>query len=142
MTCSQCGSDSSVTFEMAHASGSSTGNLGGLTYSPGIGLGGLGGKTSHQTQLAVRTAPPRRPVSSVTAVVVIGGIIFLFLLLFAVATAEASVVIACILVIAAATGSSYFLNMNSKKDLQRYEQNVEGWRRSVICMRCGHAWYR
>ena len=142
MTCPQCGSDSSVTFEMAHASGSSTGNLGGLTYSPGIGLGGFGGKTSHQTQLAVRTAPPRRPVSSVIAVVVIGGIIFLFLLLFAVATAEASVVIACIVVIAAVTGSSYFLNMNFKKDLQRYEQNVERWRRSVICMRCGHSWYR
>ena len=142
MTCPQCGSDSSVTFEMANASGTSSGKLSGLTYSHGGGLGGFGGKTSQQTQIAARTAPPRQPTSSATAFAIVGGIISFSMLVSFISDPSLSLAVGCVAAIGTVVALFKWLNKNAEKDRERYEQQIRAWRRSAICMRCGHLWVR
>jgi len=143
MTCPQCGSDASVTFEMANASGTSIGNIGGLTYSPDAGLGGFGGKTTQQTQLAARTAPPRHPHSSVPLAVILVSVLFLSSAFLVGVTGSGAGALAILVfggIVIVALG--YWLNKDFQKDVERHARAIDSWRNSVICLRCGHAWQR
>ncbi len=120
---------------MAHLSGTSTGNLSGLTYSHGGGLGGFGGKTKQQTQLAAITAPPRPP-SFTNAVVIIGGI---FIFLFFCKSAQNGL-LGLLILIGGAVGLYFLRNKSYQAEKAQYQEAIEIWRRSTICLRCGHTW--
>lgn len=143
MTCPQCGSDASVTFEMANASGTSIGNIGGLTYSPDTGLGGFGGKTTQQTQLAARTAPPRHPNSIVPLAVILVSLLFLSIAFIVGVTGSGAGALAILFFGGiAVVALGYWLNKDFQNDVERHARAIDSWRNSVICLRCGHAWQR
>lgn len=137
LTCANCGSESTTTFELANAGGTSHGQFSGMTYSQGAGLGGFGGHGIQQTQLASRLAPPRSPSFFDTTTI----------LLFVVAVAILPIGLAIdfggtglLLSLIAVGGLIYWRRPRFSREAGAHHVHLERWRRSIICLRCGHTW--
>jgi hypothetical protein len=138
MNCSQCGSDSTITFEMAHASGTSTGRMSGLTYTPHGGLGSFGGKTTQQTNLAARTSPPLAP-NFLNWLMVLGSFILLYIFIAAIVTNS---LVGFLIFFGGLIGLSLWRNKKYQHQKEQHRLRVDAWLKSVICMRCGFVWVR
>ena len=137
LTCANCGSESTMTFEMANAGGTSYGQFGGMTYSQGAGVGGFGGRGFQQTQLAARLAPPRGPgfFNTPTIILFIASVsIFVFF-----SASNHSVVGLALSLIAVGT-LIYWRRPLAHAETAAYQAQLEQWRRSIVCLRCGHTW--
>jgi len=145
MKCPYCESEDCKKVSLVYESGTSAGSFTGVGAgvggsSGGLGAGGaaFGGKTSTQTLLARRLAPPPDP-QNVGAMAVFAGFIAILALIYSVSGDSVSSfglgVAAVLGVLAIGAGISY---AGQKKG---YPQKLARWQGSWICLRCGKDWW-
>lgn len=145
-TCPKCGSEDTRSFEMVYTEGTSTGTFAAGSYTLGVGATLTKGQTTNQSILASRTQPPIKPTISLGLIVV--AFVFSFIIamiLFSLLpnfSGELKFLV-FLGVIAGLMALVYFLERKRQQPrVEQYEKDIAVWRRSWICLRCGHAWRR
>lgn len=148
--CPRCGSDNTVTFQMAYGPGASAGTFSAISYARRLGLITTGGRSSQMTALAARAAPPRRPPWGcwwMFALYVICGVGTPYLILkvnggFPAGTfTDAQLVNASNLLSVSAYAAILLAGVSVYLWRRRnYGRALRQWECSWLCLRCGHAW--
>ena len=169
MQCGRCYSHDTSTFEMAHLRGSQSGRISGTVYAFDGDVEWHSANVRIQSHLAQITAPPARPafwssmmwlgfVLSILSAIVLGVAIswlnaaFPSLASFAPLGRDPFYHRSYI-----TFGEIYFLvppavfflglivfaklrNPSYKRERQAFENQIQSWQNSVICLRCGNTW--
>ena len=145
-TCPKCDSEDTRSFEMVYTEGTTTGTFAAGSYTFGVGATLTKGQTSNQSMLASRTRPPIEPSMSLGLVVVAFILSFIIAIILFSFLPEFSGGLKFLLflgVVAGLTALVYFLERRRQQPrVEQYAKDIAVWKRSWICLRCGHAWRR
>jgi hypothetical protein len=143
--CPRCESAETRSFEMAYASSTATGSLVATSYNFNIGATLTGGSLTQQSALAAYVTPPRAPRKDASLVVVCGfGALFVAAILCAITFGDAFPAFCFLIVVAATVSATTAVYKHQTREFQKaqsiYQEALAYWRRSWICLRCGHRW--
>lgn len=144
--CPQCASPETRSFEMAYATSTSTGTLIASSYNfNGGGMTMTGGNIRQQSALAAYVTPPPRPQSAaaLTGFMILFGFLVGLSLCYVLTTAGYTL-FGLLLFFVFPVGIGCPVWRSSAREyaqkLAEYHLAVAHWRRSWICLRCGHRW--
>lgn len=142
--CPACHSESTQSFEMAYHSGTSQNNFSGSGYGFQAGNINISGTSYSQSNLAGYTSPPKRPSPFLLAIILTFVIPVLSFtpLVLAYFTSKFKfglyIIIDIALILAGYVFCALFL---SPPAWAKYKEQLRGWKRSWICLRCGNTFY-
>ena len=146
--CPKCASPETRSFEMTYLSNTSTGSLVAGSYNfSGGGATITTGKLSQQSNLAGYVQPPIAPTMGM-GLVIVGVVIALFFGMFLMGNliranyAAFGLFVMLGLPIFAGYQCYRYEKIGYLRRFAVFNSQLEQWRASWICMRCGHRWYR
>ena len=142
--CQRCGSDNTSSFQMIYQSGTQSGNFKALSYGLGTGAIGAAGKTNSQSLLSQQTTPPPMPklTGSDFIFACIAGIALIVLTqtFLDVIGYDALPILTIICFIVGFSGLYFFRNEYIKKKKVIWKGDMQKWRNSWMCLKCGNIW--
>lgn len=142
--CPQCESAETRSFEMAYASSTASSTLVASSFNFEIGATVTGGTLTQQSALAAYVRPPTVPPSNnaVPLFILLGSLAgFIPLIAFAAwGYAEFGVLMLIATTVAIAITGSRRGEQEYQQRKAAYLEALAHWRRSWICLRCGHRW--
>ncbi len=140
--CSNCNSDNTQSFQMVYAQGTSSGNFSGLSYN-GDNVGMVGGKSTNQSVLASKIAPPNKPYFRLITIVFLSIFFFILtsiILKFVIDSLLTRSLIAVISTILFAALTTKYESIKLAKEQNIYTRELSEWQKSWLCLRCGSMW--
>ena len=156
-SCPRYHSENTQSFEMVYSSGTSKGSVAALSFDVDSGsVISTGGAVSRQSNLAASVAPPLPPPMGANQIIVKGLIACLTALVVGLMAWWATgyflsadvatfigVGLAIVIVIAGIAWGGYIESVRHTKNMEEFKRvKLADWRRSWICLRCGHRWKR
>ena len=137
--CPRCQSSDTRSFEMAYAMNTTTAQTGAIGYTLGVGPTVAKAKTTGQTGLASRIAPPTNPglgagrsiAIAFASALIVGSVV---------GQSAAGGTVGFWLGVLVFIATFVIMAKYENGQTEEYNQKLEKWRHSWICMRCGSTW--
>jgi hypothetical protein len=156
MNCPQCDSAETRTLEMAYAANTSSGTLTAKSYTFGVGATLTAGQIKQQSGLASRIQLPSPPFLTswgttlivslmpvILVAIIAGQIATLFDPLLMTPTSGVIIIVPSLMTAILLSPRIFkMMRVKNEKKKEAYAHNIERWRKTWICLRCGHTWIR